>query len=126
MNRKLFNTSSVYFNTRQLTSITELHTLFYHEGKKKVPLSISSLLTEKSLAYWVMDDGDNHRSGYIVNTSGFTLQDVKLLQTALYNNWALNTSIHSRNRLYINSDSKGKFLEIIRPYFHYSMLYKIS
>lgn len=32
--RKLFNTSSVYFLTRQLAAITELHTLFYHEGKK--------------------------------------------------------------------------------------------
>jgi hypothetical protein len=32
--RKLFNTSSVYFTTRQLTAKTELHTLFYHEGKK--------------------------------------------------------------------------------------------
>ncbi len=27
--RKEFNTSSVYFTTRQLTSITELHKLFY-------------------------------------------------------------------------------------------------
>jgi hypothetical protein len=32
--RKLFNTSSVYFITRQLTAITELHTLFYSAGRK--------------------------------------------------------------------------------------------
>ena len=49
--RKTFDTSSVYFTTRQLTSITELHKLFYVEGKKIVPLNIGSLLTEKSLAY---------------------------------------------------------------------------
>lgn len=37
-NRKLYpNTSSVYFTTRQLIAITELHTLFYFEGKKIVP-----------------------------------------------------------------------------------------
>ncbi|KAH0602355.1 uncharacterized protein H6S33_008830 [Morchella sextelata] len=24
-----------------------------------------------------MDDGDNHKSGFILNTSGFTLNDVK-------------------------------------------------
>lgn len=35
--RKLFNTSSVYFITRQLTAITELHTLFYSAGRKIVP-----------------------------------------------------------------------------------------
>ena len=123
--RKSFNTSSVYFTTRQLTSITELHKLFYVEGKKIVPLNIGSLLTEKSLAYWAMDDGDNHKSGYILNTSGFTLEDTKLLQAVLYDNWKLETSIHSRNRIYIRSSSKNKFLSLIRPHFHNSMLYKI-
>jgi hypothetical protein len=50
--RKLYpDTSSVYFTTRQLIAVTELHTLFYSEGRKIVPLNISSLLTEKSLAY---------------------------------------------------------------------------
>lgn len=29
-----------------------------------------------------MDDGDNHRSGYILNTSGILLGDLKLLQVA--------------------------------------------
>lgn len=38
-NRKLFNTSSVYFTSRQLTAITELYTLFYHEGRKIVPFN---------------------------------------------------------------------------------------
>ena len=73
-----------------------------------------------------MDDGENHISGFILNTSGFTLNDVKLLQAALNNNWALDTSIHSKNRLYINSASKSKFLELVRPHFHSSMLYKIN
>jgi hypothetical protein len=49
--RKTFNTSSVYFTTRQLTAITELYKLFYSEGRKIVPLNIGSLLTERSLAY---------------------------------------------------------------------------
>ena len=124
--RKAFNTSSIYFTTRQLTAITELHKLFYNEGKKIVPLNIGSLLTDKSLAYWVMDDGDNHRSGYILNTSGFTLNDVKVLQAVLYDNWGLETSIHSRNRIYVNSSSKKNFLNLIRPHFHSSMLYKIN
>ena len=123
---KAFNTSSIYFTTRQLTAITELHKLFYNEGKKIVPLNIGSLLTERSLAFWAMDDGDNHRSGYIFNTSGFTLEDVKVLQAALNDNWGLETSIHSRNRLYVNSNSKNKLLNLIRPHFHHSMLYKIN
>lgn len=124
--RKLFNTSSVYFTTRQLVSITELHSLFYRNGKKIVPFNIGSLLTAKSLAYWAMDDGNNHVSGFILNTSGFTLTDIKLLQAALLDNWGLETSVHSRNRIYINSNSKKHFIELIRPHFHSSMLYKLS
>jgi CRISPR/Cas system-associated protein endoribonuclease Cas2 len=125
-NRKLFNTSSVYFTTRQLIAITELHTLFYREGRKIVPHNIGSLLTAKSLAYWGMDDGEKHASGFIFNTSGFTLDDVKRLQAALLENWALETSIHSRNRLYVNSKSKSKLIELVRPHFYSKMLYKID
>ena len=124
--RKAFDTSSVYFTTRQLTAITELHKLFYNGGRKIVPLNIGSLLTEKSLAYWAMDDGNNHKSGYVLDTCGFTLEDIKVLQAALSDNWGLETSIHSRNRLYVNSKSKKKFLSLIRPHFHHSMLYKIN
>ena len=72
-----------------------------------------------------MDDGNNHPSGYTLNTCGFTLDDIKLLQAALYDNWALNTSIHSKNRIYINFSSKSKFLELVTPHFHSSMLYKL-
>jgi hypothetical protein len=90
-------------------------------------MNITSLLTELSLAYWAMDDGNNHTSGYTLNTCGFTLNDIKLLpqRAALYDNWGLNTSIHSKNRLYINASSKNKFIELVRPHFHSSMLYKI-
>ena len=73
-----------------------------------------------------MDDGSNNQHGYTLETSGFTLNDVKLLQVALFENWALDTSIHSRNRLYIKANSKSKFIELIKPHFHSSMLYKIK
>jgi hypothetical protein len=41
-------------------------------------------------------------------------------------NWALETSIHSRNRLYVNSKSKSKLIELVRPHFYSKMLYKID
>ena len=70
-------------------------------------------------------DGDNHKSGYVLNTSGFVLEDVKLLQGVLKDNWDLETSIHSRNRLYIKSSSREKFIELVKPHFHSTMLYKL-
>ena len=74
-----------------------------------MPSNIGSLLTEKSLAYWAMDDGDNHASGFILDTCGFTLNDIKILAAALEDNWDLDTSIHRRNRLYINASSKKNY-----------------
>lgn len=73
-----------------------------------------------------MDDAEYHRNGYTLDTCGFRLNDIKLLQVALFENWALDTSIHSRNRLYIKANSKSKFIELIKPHFHSSMLYKIK
>jgi hypothetical protein len=72
-----------------------------------------------------MDDKDNNRSGYTLNTSGFTLEDLKLLQAALLDNRGLECSVHSRNRLYINSNSREKYIKLVKPHFHSSMLYKL-
>ena len=76
-------------------------------------------MTTKSLANWAMDDGENHQSGFILNTSGFVLDSVKLLGKE---NWGLETSIHSRNRLYINSSSKQKFIELVKPFSLYNAI----
>lgn len=71
-----------------------------------------------------MDD-NNYGSGYILNTSAFSLTDLALLQNAMLNNWGFETSIHSENKIYIRSRSKIKFINLIKPYFHNSMMYKI-
>jgi len=108
---KITNTSAVYFVTRQLAAITELHTLFY---PKVLPHNIGSLITAKSLAYWAMDDGERHKSGFILNTCGFSLNDIQLLQAALKDNWD------------IDSSSKSKFIELVKPHFYSTMLYKLN
>ena len=71
VNRKINNvdTQSVFFVTRQLISITELHNIFYKDGKKIVPEIIETLITEVSLAYWAQDDGEKHKSGFIFNAT---------------------------------------------------------
>jgi len=61
---KLFNTSSVYFVTRQLTAITGLHTLFYRAGRKIVPLNIGGLLTEKSFGCVSTSTGGDAPTAY--------------------------------------------------------------
>lgn len=118
--RRTFSTSSVYFTTRQSTSITEIFKLFYKKGKKTMPLNIDYLLTEKSLAYWAMDVGQDHKEGYILNTKGFTLMEVKMLQIILKDRWELETAIQPGYRLYIVPGSKKRFLKLICSDLHKS------
>jgi hypothetical protein len=41
----------------------------YNENKKNI----------SRVKHLEMDDGESHKSGFILNTSGFTLSDIKLL-----------------------------------------------
>src|SRR3989344_6547161 len=43
------------FNTRQMPELTELHGMFYTDGKKNVPSNVQ--LNPIMLAVWFMDDG---------------------------------------------------------------------
>lgn len=77
--------SYVQFRTISLPCFNELYNLFYHEGKKVVPLNIAELFTPLSLAYWLSDDGSFIKShgSIILCTDGFTHAEVVLLASVL-------------------------------------------
>lgn len=81
-----------------------------------------------------MDDGISDRSGFIFHTNNFTYEEVLLLIKSLKNKFNLNCSIHNRKEtlntkkcymIYIKADSFQNFKNLVSPYFHYSMLYKL-
>ena len=72
-----------------------------------------------------MDDRNNQGSGFILNTSVFNLGDLALLQNTMLNNWGIKTSIYSLNIIYIRSISKIKYIYLIKPCLHRSIVYKI-
>ena len=66
----------------------------YRGRKKRVPESISELLTARALAYWFMDDGSykfnkskNGKRYYVFNTQSFILEDQSRLVQALIHNF---------------------------------------
>jgi hypothetical protein len=96
---------------------------FYPKGKKTIPKIIKKFLSPISIAVWFMDDGSrksNKHKSYIIHTLGFSKQDLKILQIAIQDKFAIATSLHSQKkkywRMYILSESSGKFVEIIRKY----------
>jgi hypothetical protein len=117
------------FQTRALPCLTYIHTLFYTNKLKFVPLDIYMLLTPIALAHWIMGDGAKTGSGLILCTDSFSLKDVLRLMFVLQNRYNLNCSIitNKKNsyRIYIKKDSIPLLRKIVLPHMHFSMLYKL-
>jgi hypothetical protein len=77
-----------------------------------------------------MDDGNKTGTGFRLNTQSFTKIENLLLIQILKNKFDLDCSLHStgnnQQRIYIKTISMLKFKDLVSPYFHESMLYKIS
>lgn len=114
------------FSTQSIPAWNALRALWYVNGVKVVPANIYDLLTPVSLAYWHMDDGGWNKGGINLNTNNFTKAEVTLLAEVLSSKFDLKCSVQSRNRLYIWTGSTAKFCDLIRPYVHPAMAYKIT
>jgi len=76
-----------------------------------------------------MGDGTKQGSGFILNTQSFknaeNLLLIKILKTKFY----LNCTLHKdrdKYKNFIKKESMPKFKELVIPYFHESMKYKLD
>lgn len=128
--------TSLYFRTESLEELKPLADLFLDEsGKKIIHSSISDHLSERSLAFWIMDDGQQvKRGGVTLCTDSFKSDEVSLLRESLKSNFNLITSIHNKKsssgstfeRIYINKDSLDLIKPNLIPHMHETMLYKVN
>lgn len=114
------------FTTKSLAEWNSLYSLFYVAGVKVIPTNIADILTPVSLAYWFMDDGGWTKTGIHLATNNFTPQDTIRLVDVLRSKFGLKCSIHSRNRIYIWAGSCPRFIDLVKPYIHSDMNYKLS
>jgi hypothetical protein len=104
---------------------------FYDENKKCIPKLIHRYLTERSIAYWFMDDGSvksRESKSVLFNTQCFKENDVERLIKVLQVHFNLEASKRKQKegyQIYISGKSYERFREIIDPYIHLSMRYKI-
>jgi hypothetical protein len=128
---------SVYFRTRSLEKLKPLADMFLNnDGKKIIPSNISEFLTPRSLAFWIMDDGQQvKRGGVTLCTDSYKSEEVDTLRKALKTNFNLITSIHKKTnknsesiyeRIYINKSSLDNIKPLLKEHMHDSMLYKIN
>lgn len=104
---------------------------FYREGKKTVPKLIHRWLKPRSLAYWFMDDGSikwSKSKAVILNTHAFSHNEIKRLLRTLSEVYQLEVYPRKQKdgvQIVISGKTLHRFLEIVEPYLHPSMRYKL-
>ena len=130
------NTGKIRYNlsfaTLALPCFNELYEAFYLEGQKIIPNNIADLLSEVSLAYWIMDDGSFTGSGLKLHTNAFSLEELNLLIKALDKNFSIKASVNVSNReksqfsLYISKNQMSLVKDLVIKHMHPDMLYKLN
>nr|AYE93399.1 LAGLIDADG homing endonuclease [Termitomyces sp.]AYE93413.1 LAGLIDADG homing endonuclease [Termitomyces sp.] len=103
--------------------------------KKVIPANIADHLTPRSLAFWIMDDGQQVKTGGVtLCTDSYNKEEVNILREALKNKFNLETSIHNKKgfngaiyeRIYIKKEGFEEIKPSLVPHMHESMYYKIN
>ena len=123
-------TQSLYFRTLAMPCLNHYYDLFYKERVKVIPRNLNTLLTSRGLAYWICDDGGKSvHNQTILHTRSFTKKDVEYIQTVLNKNFELRTRLEEKKQdqwvIYIPVRQKIKLIDIVGPYMHKSMMYKL-
>lgn len=121
---------SWWFRTICHPKLTLFHKMFYKNGIKIVPKNIVDLLDPLAMAVWVMDDGCLNRNIIDVSTYSFKLEEIKLLQKALFKKFALETNFFRDRdkgfRMYFRKRETQKLVPIISKFIIPNLAYKIK
>jgi len=121
---------AVEIQIRQLKCLNEIHNLFFGDSNIKcIKPELYDYINYFSIAYWIMGDGAKRNKGITLCTDCFTFKEVVLLMNILKIKYDLNSTIQIEKykpRIYINNIELRKILPFIKPYFVYSLLYKLS
>lgn len=131
--------SSRFFRTQSIKELKPIAELFLDKSGKKFiappPSNIAEHLTPRSLAFWIVDDGQQvKRGGVTLCTDSFKIDEINILREALKKIFNLETSIHTKKgkndsiyeRIYIKKDGFEVIKPQLKPHMHESMLYKLN
>ena len=120
---------SWWFRTLRHPSITLFHKRFYKNGVKIIPKDIVNFLDPLALAVWIMDDGSLNKNKIDISTYSFKLEEIKILQKALFDRFALNASFYKDRdkgfRMYFTMLETQKLIPLIASFVIPNLAYKI-
>lgn len=113
--------------TCQSKSLNKYRDNWYPEGKKIIFKDDFLKIKELGIAIWFMDDGSNTTDGSVCFcTHSFSREDLLFATKHLKDVFDLEFTIHKDNVIRLRKKCVNKFKELITPYMHESMMYKIS
>jgi hypothetical protein len=140
-------TIGLQFKTRSLPCLTKLHFLFYLNGVKVIPHNIYELLSPVALAHMIMGDGSAQppspaspspaylqgragEDGLVICTDSFSVPEVVRLMNVLIIRYRLDCRLRfhtpTQPRISIHQSSMKRLRQIVEPFMHPSMMYKIE
>lgn len=127
------------FDTFTFSSLNWLYDLFYLNGIKMISSEINNYLTPMSIAFLLMYEGAwvSGSKSVRISTNNFTKQEVELLRDTFKAKFNLECTIQlltkkggnipkDKYSLYIKVSSLPRLRELVLPYMHSSMLYKLG
>lgn len=108
------------------------HKLFYKDGKKFITRKMLDMLTPRSLAIWICDDGSfgTNQPYIILCTNSYSLEEHKTIKKYFEEVWKLSPTIGFRDKKYyylrFNQEDTKRLIEIIKPFILDSLRYKIG
>lgn len=122
--------------------LEQIYHLFYKDGVKTITMELLNQLEPLAIAVWYMDDGSfnsNPNSLQVIwSTDSFTKEENELIIDWFMQTHGIEIKLqYMKNnhtsfggkpsyRLRINRTKVDKFFDLIRPYIHPTMLYKIK
>ncbi len=115
-------TKSFRFWTRQYFKVWRSQ--FYQDSRKIFPKDLNNWITPLAIAVWYMDDGCYQKFDCTLSTESFDSETKEKLIKQL-KGFGVEAILRGRGKLRIRSKSLPKFFELIGPYMHSSMAYKL-
>jgi ubiquinol-cytochrome c reductase cytochrome b subunit len=119
------------FKTFTFTNFNWIQEAFYINNVKIVPPMVEQFLSPLALAIWIMDDGSIVSSGLKIATNSFNQTEIQMLCDIFTRKYNLSASIISAGvpnqyNIYISKYSMKALTNIVEPYMHPSMYYKLN
>jgi phosphate starvation-inducible protein PhoH len=106
-----------------------INSIYDGEHKKRITNTIEDYMTERTLAFWYMDDGSYYNGVINLHTNNFSNEENEILIKILKSKFGIESKLlKTKSYPYLQIDVKNgeKFLKLIENHIHPNISYKVK